>query len=74
MKYLFLSLVLVFNTVSAESTIIVIPSDYDDYSYTDTMHFESTGQMKDESYSNFVHREEYLEEDMQLEGYLVNEE
>ena len=73
MKYLTLILLLAFSIASAESTIIVIPSDYADYTYADKIHFEVTGQMKDESYADFVHREEFLMEDLELEGIIIDD-
>ena len=73
MKYLLLSFLILSANVSAESTIILIPSDYEDYTYADRIHFEVTGQMKDESFADFVHREEFLMEDLELEGYIIDD-
>lgn len=70
-KYFVLVTLLISTYANAE--VVVIPSDYSDYSYTDTEHFKNTGQMKDETYSDFIHREVYMEEDMELDGYFVDE-
>lgn len=73
MKYLILISLLVSTYVSAETKIVVIPSDYDDYTYSQAENFKDTGQMKDETYSNFLHRQEFMQEDLELEGYYIDE-
>ena len=69
MKYLVLSLMLVYETVSAE--VILIPSDYEDYSYSERESFvnDEYHQRKDQTFSDAVHESMYLEEDMELQGY-----
>lgn len=73
MKYLILAVLLVSVSVSAE--VIVIPSDYEDYSYSEQKSFVNDGynQRKDQTFSDAVHESIYLEEDMALDGYFADE-
>ena len=71
-KCIFAVLLVATQITQAESDtkIIVIPSDWDDYTYSEQQHYlnDDLHQMRDETYSEAVHRNEYLEEDMRLKG------
>jgi hypothetical protein len=53
-----------------DTKIIVIPSDGEDYTYSEQQNSlnDDVPRMRDETYSDAVHRKEYFEEDMRLEG------
>ena len=71
-KSVFAVLLLATQITQAESDtkIIVIPSDWDDYTYSEQQHYlnDDLHQMRDETYSEAVHRKESLEEEMRLTG------
>ena len=71
-KTVFAALVLAAQVAKAESDtkIIVIPSDWEDYTYSEQQNYlnDDVPQMRDETYSEAVHRQMYFEEDMRLKG------
>jgi hypothetical protein len=69
---LFVFLFLYLKEVNADK-VIVIPSDYKDYDFIDKEHYELNGQMRDESFVDYKHREIYLEEDLKLNGIFIEE-
>ena len=54
----------------SDTKIIVIPSDWEDYTYSEQQSYLNSDvpQMRDETYSEAVHRQMYFEEDMRLKG------
>ena len=71
-KCIFAALLLATQITQAESDtkIIVIPSDWEDYTYSEQQNYlnDDVPQMRDETYSEAVHRQMYFEEDMRLKG------
>ena len=71
-KTVFAALVLAAQVAKAESDtkIIVIPSDWEDYTYSEQQNYlnDDVPQMRDETYSEAVHRQMYFEEDLRPKG------
>ena len=71
-KSIFTVLILATQITQAEPEreILVIPSDWEDYTYSEQQNYlnDDVPQMRDETYSEAVHRQMYFEEDMRLKG------
>ena len=78
MKMLILtSLILAAQFTQADDTkVIVIPSDWEDYTYSEQQNYlnDDVPQMRDETYSEAVHRKMYFEEDMRLKGIDIRDD